>query len=148
MNSALNNMRPWTTFRFPCRGIVSSPPIIKMQKKLKTETKTVKTAFFGNSNLTQPQLKLSSYSIQAHNSIKLITDPISYPCRSLVDKAKGKIWPSKKIQFFWVARLWANDVSVIIYMHYGVCFFILCQVFSSVQINIFTKEVVLSQFNL
>ena len=31
---------------------------------------------------------------------------------SLVYEAGGEIWLSKKIQCFWLARLWANDVSV------------------------------------
>ena len=53
---------------FPLQGHSFKLTNHKNAEKTKTETKTVKMAFFGNSNLTQPQLKLSSYSIQAHNS--------------------------------------------------------------------------------
>ena len=41
--------------------------------------------------------------------------------RSLAHETEGKIWSNKKIQFFWFARLWANDVSVVSYTCYGVC---------------------------
>ena len=41
--------------------------------------------------------------------------------RSLAHETEGKIWSSKKIQFFWFARLWTNDVSVVSYTCYGVC---------------------------
>ena len=34
--------------------------------------------------------------------------------RSLIDKAEGEIWSSKKVQFFWLARLWGRDVSAVI----------------------------------
>ena len=41
--------------------------------------------------------------------------------RSLAHETEGKIWSNKKIQFFWFARLWTNDVSVVSYTCYGVC---------------------------
>ena len=63
--------------------------------------------------------------------------------RSLFDEAEGEIWSSEKIQFFWLARLWANDESVVSCQHYGVCTKgYSLQSFSSVQINIFTEEVI------
>ena len=40
--------------------------------------------------------------------------------RSLFDEAEGEIWSSEKIQFFWLARLWANDESVVSSERYGV----------------------------
>ena len=61
--------------------------------------------------------------------------------RSLVYKAEGKIWPSRKIQFFWLARMWVNDVRVVSCTTAPVQF-ILCKVFSSSVQNIFTDEVV------
>ena len=32
--------------------------------------------------------------------------------RSLIDEAEGEIWSCEIIRFFWLARLWANEVSV------------------------------------
>jgi len=50
MNSALNNMRPWSV-SFPLQGAYFHAPIIRTQqqkykKKLKTETKNGENAFF------------------------------------------------------------------------------------------------------
>ena len=41
--------------------------------------------------------------------------------RSLALEAEGKIRSNKKIQFFWFARLWTSDVSVVSCTCYGVC---------------------------
>ena len=68
-------------------------------------------------------------------------------------EAEGEIWSSKKIQFFLLARLWANDVNVVSCARYGVgnSFFVLSSVmdnrslsiiYGSVQINFFHEEVV------
>ena len=61
--------------------------------------------------------------------------------RSLVEDLSS----IKKIQFFCLARLWANDASVVFCACYGVCnsFFAKFSVLvESIQIKIFTEEVV------
>ena len=41
--------------------------------------------------------------------------------RSLIDEAEDEIGYSNKIQFFWLARLWANDVNVQSPLHAMAC---------------------------
>ena len=63
--------------------------------------------------------------------------------RSLFDEAEGEIWSSEKIQFFdWLDC--ERMTKVLSPVNTMACAqkVILCKVFSSVQINIFTEEVV------
>ena len=46
----------------------------------------------------------------ARSVCRLYPNPVPI---SLVYEAGGEIWLSKKIQCFWFARLWANDLSVV-----------------------------------